>query len=61
MGETLVWTGIEELRRKVEHVATLDCPVLLVGESGTGKTQIAKYIHGASKRGAEAQGSPHIL
>jgi len=36
--------------QRVNAVAKLDVPVLLLGETGTGKTHIAKYIHCHSKR-----------
>ncbi|MCB0325543.1 MAG: sigma-54-dependent Fis family transcriptional regulator, partial [Bdellovibrionales bacterium] len=34
-----------ELMTKVGRLATLDATVLLLGESGTGKTRLAHYIH----------------
>ena len=36
------------VRRCVEKVASAQVPVLLIGESGTGKDVIARYIHDAS-------------
>jgi DNA-binding NtrC family response regulator len=35
-----------------QQVAATDATVLLLGESGTGKTQLARYVHYRSRRGA---------
>jgi two-component system, NtrC family, response regulator GlrR len=47
-------TGVSEyarnLRRQIGLVATADFPVLIEGDSGTGKEVIAKAIHGNSSR-----------
>ena len=42
--------GIEEVKRKGEHVASYDATVLITGESGTGKELLALAIHHKSKR-----------
>lgn len=39
-----------DLARKIDKVATIDSTVLLTGESGTGKTTIARMIHDRSQR-----------
>ncbi|HYC53739.1 MAG TPA: sigma-54-dependent Fis family transcriptional regulator [Candidatus Binatia bacterium] len=45
--------GFLESLRTAATVAPLDVHVLLTGESGTGKTQLARFIHNASPRRAE--------
>jgi transcriptional regulator with GAF, ATPase, and Fis domain len=42
--------GLNMVMRMVEQVAPLDSPVLLLGETGTGKELIANAIHSSSPR-----------
>ena len=42
--------AIQQLKSELEIVVKFDMPVLLLGESGTGKTIVAKYIHHNSQR-----------
>lgn len=42
--------AMQELYAQITKVAASDCKVLLLGESGTGKTMIAKAIHCNSRR-----------
>ncbi len=42
-----------EVERKVEQVSSTDAPVLVTGESGTGKDLISRSIHFNSKRSAK--------
>ncbi|RLD97022.1 MAG: sigma-54-dependent Fis family transcriptional regulator, partial [Aquificota bacterium] len=46
----LIFLGMEDLRQEVEEVAPTDATVMLYGESGTGKSLIAKVIHHLSSR-----------
>lgn len=39
------------LAKDLEKIATTNLPVLLLGETGTGKDVIARHLHGASGRG----------
>ncbi len=52
-GQTLVGAdfGLREVMEKVRRVAPLSSPVLLIGETGTGKEIIANAIHNLSHRG----------
>lgn len=43
-------TGVRRLRRHIERVADLDVPVLIRGETGTGKEHVAQAIHQRSRR-----------
>jgi DNA-binding NtrC family response regulator len=47
IGET---PAMQTLRKNIERVATLDCPVILKGETGTGKELAARRIHALSSR-----------
>jgi transcriptional regulator with GAF, ATPase, and Fis domain len=42
--------GLKNVMHKVQQVASLDSPVLLLGETGTGKDVIANSIHYSSSR-----------
>jgi two-component system nitrogen regulation response regulator GlnG len=42
--------GIVRVRREIARVADLDVPVLLRGETGTGKELVARALHRASRR-----------
>ena len=43
--------AMAELRHQIDRVATVDVPVLLLGESGAGKEFAARAIHARSLRG----------
>jgi transcriptional regulator with GAF, ATPase, and Fis domain len=42
--------GLRRVMERVEQVASTDAPVLLLGETGSGKEVIARAIHARSKR-----------
>ncbi|MEO6803940.1 MAG: sigma-54 dependent transcriptional regulator [Granulicella sp.] len=42
---------IKEVQRRIEQAALLDVPILILGESGTGKGIAASLLHRLSKRG----------
>jgi transcriptional regulator with GAF, ATPase, and Fis domain len=44
--------GLREVMRQVERVAPTDAPVLLLGETGSGKDVVARSIHRRSARAA---------
>ena len=46
--------AIRELREKAEAVLRTDSPLLIQGETGTGKTVLAQWIHRHSRRAEEA-------
>jgi len=41
---------IENLRNQIDRIAGHDTPVLIIGESGTDKESVARYIHNRSDR-----------
>ena len=47
IGET---RPMQELRRNIGRLAGLDCPVVIRGETGTGKELTARIIHNLSRR-----------
>jgi len=45
---------IQQLKERVERVINADSPILILGETGTGKGVLAKWIHENSSRSDEA-------
>jgi hydrogenase-4 transcriptional activator len=52
IGDTIVGadTGLQAVMQRVELVAPSDAPVLIFGDTGTGKELIARAIHAGSRR-----------
>jgi transcriptional regulator with PAS, ATPase and Fis domain len=42
--------NLRDLREQIQRVAPQDTAILLTGETGTGKTRLARYIHEHSRR-----------
>jgi transcriptional regulator with GAF, ATPase, and Fis domain len=42
--------AVRDLARRARQVAETDTPVLILGETGTGKERLARFVHEASKR-----------
>src|ERR1700756_3627946 len=42
--------AMQKIRNQAEHVAKVDIPVLILGESGAGKEVLARLIHKLSAR-----------
>jgi len=47
IGETL---AMQDLRKNIDRLSVLDCPVIIRGETGTGKELAARTIHSLSPR-----------
>ena len=46
------WSGgLQQVFKRIEQVAPTDTPVLILGETGSGKEVIARAIHASSRRG----------
>jgi len=48
--DLLAFDSMSAVRRELETATTSDCPILILGESGTGKTLLAQAIAAASGR-----------
>ena len=44
---------MQVLRSKAEQAAQHDLPVMITGEAGSGRENLARYIHARSGRGGE--------
>ncbi len=44
---------MNDLFRQIRQVSETDYPILIRGETGTGKEMTARAVHGLSKRSAE--------
>jgi DNA-binding NtrC family response regulator len=52
----ILWGKLNEIHRIIEKTAPTDIPILIEGETGTGKRLVAKVIHALSSR----HGQPFI-
>lgn len=54
--EHYVWQSpvMQQLLKKVKAVANTDVSILLTGDNGTGKSELARYIHQQSQRSSNA-------
>ncbi len=54
IGDTIVGadSGLREVMEKVDQVSSSDVPVLILGETGSGKEVVARAIHDRSRRAA---------
>ena len=54
IAETVVGerTGLREVMEKIDQVAPTDAPVLILGETGSGKEVLARAVHERSRRAA---------
>ena len=50
VGATIVGDGLIDVMRRVAQVAPTDAPVLVLGETGSGKEVVARAIHERSRR-----------
>lgn len=46
-------TIVSELRQSIVKLKDIDSPLLIIGESGTGKTLLGKIVHSEGKRGIQ--------
>jgi len=52
-GEAVIFgctSAMRDIRNKIDHLGSSDLPVLIVGENGTGKEVVARFLHTQSDR-----------
>jgi len=55
MPASLVWAGMANIHRQINELGRRESVnLLLTGETGTGKNEIARYVHEVSPRGSKA-------